>query len=187
MTEVRTRAALLRRVWQLPIIAVLVGLSLTVVGTRPEVIGFLFVALATAELCRVDATEHRLPNRILLPGYVVAAAGLGFGWLVSGQPPATPLIACLATFGFLLLMNLAGGMGMGDVKLGGLMGLCLGTLGVVPAIVGPALGFVAGGVAGVLALLVGRVGHRMPFGPFLLGGFWGATLLGSQPVTELLG
>ena len=86
------------------------------------------------------------------------------------------LIAGAAAGGFFLLAALAypRGMGMGDVKLAGMLGLYLGRA-VAPAIF---VGLIAGVVVG--AVIIARKGARegrktaVPFGPFLaLGGVFG--------------
>lgn len=168
-----------RALWQAPVAAALAVLALAAVGVRAELVGFVYLAVITPELCRVDLTAHRLPNALVLPGYLVTATGLLFGWLRSGQPPVVALAAGCASFGFLLLLGLGGGMGMGDVKLGGLLGLNLGVLGVTAAIAGTAIGFVAGGLAGLIAWCAPGAGRsaRIPFGPYLLFGSWSATAL----------
>ena len=111
--------------------------------------------------------EHRIiPNRVVLPGAVVALA-LGLALDPGGEPER--VIAALAAGGFLLLAALAypQGMGMGDVKLAAVMGLFLGRA------VGPAMlvALVAGVAVG--AAIIARKGARegrktaVPFGPFL--------------------
>lgn len=57
-------------------------------------------------------------------------------------------------------------MGMGDVKLAGLMGLFLGWPNIVVAFY---LAFLTGGLVGVILILLGkkRFGQHLPFGPFL--------------------
>jgi leader peptidase (prepilin peptidase)/N-methyltransferase len=135
----------------------------------------MLVAVAFIDL------EHRIvPNRILLPMAVWAlATGVLFRL---GELPSL-LIAGAAAFTFLLVAALAypAGMGMGDVKLAGVMGLYLG------ASVAPALfvAFVAGSLIGIA--IVARLGaagrkQRVPFAPFLaLGGLVGV-LAGSELV-----
>ncbi len=80
--------------------------------------------------------------------------------------PAT-LIAAVAAFAVFLVLAVAvrGGMGMGDVKLAGLIGLLLGRA--TPG--GLIAGVVAGGLAASLLLLSGRAGRRSTFayGPYL--------------------
>ena len=163
---------------QVPVALALAVLAVAVVGMRPAVIVPLYLAVVTAELCRTDVAAHRLPNAIVLPGYGFAAVGLVWEWAATGRVPWQALGVGAAFFGFLLLMNLAGGMGMGDVKLAGVLGLGLGAVGVTTAAAAMVIGFVAGGAAGVLALLApGGLLRRIPFGPFLLFGFWSALSL----------
>jgi leader peptidase (prepilin peptidase) / N-methyltransferase len=126
--------------------------------------------------------EHRLiPNRITLPGAVLALA-LGTALDPSGEP--SRLIAAAAAGGFLLLAALAypGGMGMGDVKLAGVLGLCLGSS-VAPALL---IALVLGVLVGVaiLARAGARAGRKtaIPFGPFLAAGALAAVFAGPQLV-----
>jgi leader peptidase (prepilin peptidase)/N-methyltransferase len=160
--------------WQVPAALALSALAFAAVGARAELIGFLYLAVVTGELCKADLTQRRLPNALVLPGYLVTATGLLFGWLRSGATPTGAVVSGVAAFVFLLLLSVGGGMGMGDVKLAGLLGLNLGTLGVVAAVAGPTLGFVAGGVAGLITVVLPGHGmlSRIPFGPYLLFGFW---------------
>lgn len=167
-----------RLAWQVPVALALAVLAVAAVGMRPALIVPLYLAAVTAELCRTDVARHRLPNALVLPGYAFAAVGLAWEWALAGVVPWRPLGAGAAFFAFLLLMHLAGGMGMGDVKLAGLLGLGLGALGVATAVAGIAIGFLAGGAAGVATLLsAGGALRRIPFGPFLLAGFWAAIAL----------
>jgi leader peptidase (prepilin peptidase)/N-methyltransferase len=86
------------------------------------------------------------------------------------------LIAGVAAFMFLFIAALAypGGMGMGDVKLAGVMGLFLGR-NVAPALLA---GLLAGSLVGIGIMAVKGVAAgrktKVPFGPFLaLGGLVG--------------
>ena len=121
----------------------------------------------------IDLELRLIPNRITLPA-AVAALITGVVLDVSFVPEQ--LIAGAAAGGFFLLAALAypRGMGMGDVKLAGMLGLYLGRA-VAPAIF---VGLIAGVVVG--AVIIARKGARegrktaVPFGPFLaLGGLFG--------------
>ncbi len=128
--------------------------------------------------------EHRIiPNRLNAVGALLALA-LGGALDPSGE--LGRLIAGAAAGGFLLAAALAypGGMGMGDVKLAGVMGLFLG------AAVAPAL--LVALLSGVLigAVIIARKGARagrktaVPFGPFLaLGGI--LAIFVGQPIVNL--
>jgi leader peptidase (prepilin peptidase)/N-methyltransferase len=126
--------------------------------------------------------EHRIiPNRITALGALLALA-IGLAFDPAGEPGR--LIAAAAAGGFLLLAALAypGGMGMGDVKLAGMMGLFLGAA-VAPALLVALLAGVALGVV-VIARNGAQAGRRtaIPFGPFLALGALIAVFLGHQLV-----
>jgi leader peptidase (prepilin peptidase)/N-methyltransferase len=130
-----------------------------------------FVAMLIA-VAAIDLEHRIVPNRILAPLAVWALAA----WALV-DPGALPeaLIAGGGAFAFLLVTALIypAGMGMGDVKLAGVMGLYLG-LAVVPALL---VAFLAGSVVGVTILLREGADARkkgVPFAPFLaFGGFVG--------------
>jgi leader peptidase (prepilin peptidase) / N-methyltransferase len=126
--------------------------------------------------------EHRIiPNSLTALGAAVALV-LGLMLDPSGEPQR--LIAGAAAGGLLLTAALAypGGMGMGDVKLAGVMGLFLGRA-VAPAIV---VALLAGVLVG--AVIVARKGTQagrktaVPFGPFLALGAVVATFAGEDIV-----
>jgi leader peptidase (prepilin peptidase) / N-methyltransferase len=127
----------------------------------------LVAALIT--LAAIDYDHRLLPNRIVYP---LAAWGVIATLLVDRGDLVENLIAGAAAFTFLLLAVLAypRGMGMGDVKLAGAMGLYLG-LAIIPALL---IAFLSGSVIG-LAIIAreGPAGRKkaVPFGVFLaLGG-----------------
>jgi leader peptidase (prepilin peptidase)/N-methyltransferase len=64
------------------------------------------------------------------------------------------------------------GLGMGDVKLAGLLGLYLGWLGWGAVVLGAMAGFVVQAVVALLLLATRRIGLRgeLPFGPAMLAG-----------------
>jgi leader peptidase (prepilin peptidase)/N-methyltransferase len=86
-------------------------------------------------------------------------ARAGMGWLLMG-----------GVF-VLLWVVYPAGMGYGDVRLSGMLGLALGHLGWQQLLVGSYSGFLIGGVGGaVLAVLKIVERKRFPFGPFMLLG-----------------
>jgi leader peptidase (prepilin peptidase) / N-methyltransferase len=130
-----------------------------------------FVAALIA-LAGIDLDHKLLPNRIVYP---MAAYGLAATVLVDLDDLVEHLIAGAGAFLFLLAAVLAypRGMGMGDVKLGGTMGLYLG-LSIVPAML---VAFLSGSIVGLG--IIAREGasarkKAVPFGLFLaLGGIIG--------------
>src|SRR4051812_26536632 len=126
----------------------------------------LILVTALVPIVIIDLEYRLIPNLITGPA-AVAALVAGLALDLDGVPEQ--LIAGAAAGGFFLVAALAypRGMGMGDVKLAGVMGLCLGKA------VGPAI--LIGLLAGVLVggVIIARVGARqgrktaVPFGPFL--------------------
>jgi leader peptidase (prepilin peptidase)/N-methyltransferase len=126
----------------------------------------------------IDLEYRVIPNRLTALGAALALA-IGLALDPSGEPER--LIAAAGAGGFLLLAALAypGGMGMGDVKLAGVMGLFLGRA-VAPAIMVALLaGVLVGGV--VIARKGAREGRKtaVPFGPFLALGALVAVFAGN--------
>jgi leader peptidase (prepilin peptidase)/N-methyltransferase len=129
----------------------------------------------------IDLEYRIIPNRLTALGAVVAL-GLGFALDPGGEPGR--LIAGASAGGFLLLAVLAypAGMGMGDVKLAGMMGLFLGAS-VAPALL---VALLSGVLVGALVIARKGVGEgrktAVPFGPFLALGALVAVFLGHQLV-----
>jgi leader peptidase (prepilin peptidase) / N-methyltransferase len=115
--------------------------------------------------------EHRIiPNRITGPAAIVAIL---IGLLFDQDFVVEQLIAGAAAGGFFLLAAIAypRGMGMGDVKLAGVMGLYLGRAVGLAVLIGLVAGVVVGAI--IIARVGAKEGRKMavPFGPFLaLGG-----------------
>ena len=130
-----------------------------------------FVAALIA-LAAIDFDHKLLPNKIVYP---LAAYGVIATLLVDRDDLVENLIAGAGAFVFLLLAVIAypRGMGMGDVKLAGAMGLYLG-LSVIPALL---TAFLTGSIVGVVIIArEGAAGRKkaVPFGVFLaLGGIVG--------------
>jgi leader peptidase (prepilin peptidase)/N-methyltransferase len=130
-----------------------------------------FVACLIA-LAAIDLDHRLLPNRIVYP---MAAYGLAATAVVASGDIVEHLIAAAGGFLFLFLAVLAytKGMGLGDVKLAGAMGLYLG-LSIVPAML---IAFLTGTLVGLGIMAREGVQARkkaVPFGVFLaLGGIVG--------------
>ena len=121
----------------------------------------------------VNRLEAHQQGRIVVGGIAAAL-----------QPSVLPVLAALGYAGVLLLLALAGGVGMGDVKLAALIGLACPAASA--ALGAPIAAFLLGGAAASVALLRQGRGARIPFGPAMLAGYWVA-LLGSLPAMLLPG
>lgn len=172
--------------------AVLFLLITLVFGFGWELPAFLYLAAISVALALIDLDTKRLPNAIVLPSYPVALLLLLIPTIAEARW-ANYLGAVLGglalfAFYFLLAFIYPAGMGFGDVKLAGVLGIYLGWLGWAVLVFGGFLGFVLGGLVGIALMLASRAGRKtqIPFGPFMLGGCLLAVFLG-QSVTDWYG
>ena len=144
------------------------------------------LVLFLVPMALIDADHRIIPNRLTGPAAVVAVA-LGLALDPAGEPER--LIAGAAAAGVFLLAALAypGGMGMGDVKLAGVLGLFLGGAVAVAVMTALVLGTLVG--AAVIARVGTAQGRKtaVPFGPFLAAGGVLAVLAGDPLVNAYLG
>jgi leader peptidase (prepilin peptidase) / N-methyltransferase len=123
---------------------------------------------ALIALAAVDLEHRLLPNVIVGPA---ALAGLALSILANPVGWWTYPLFAVAIAGalFTLALIYPGGMGMGDVKMGGMLGAFLGPYAALAVFLGALLGAVAGG----LLMAAGKMRRRsaLPFGLFMaLGG-----------------
>ncbi|WP_417555198.1 prepilin peptidase [Microbacterium sp.] len=189
--------------------AVAVGLALTGTAATPRFWGILailevFAALSVV-LTLIDLDVKRLPNAIVLPGWVAVVVLMLVTTLVSGAGPSTgsgtqalssgaagldwwPLLrALIGGAALFLLYDIVRwisprGMGGGDVKLAGLVGTVLGWFGWGALVVGAFAAFALGGVFGIALIIAGRAKRSsgIPFGPWMLAGAWVGILVGER-------
>lgn len=155
--------------------AVAAGLMGAATGWSPALSFLLYLAPIGVALAVIDWRTRLLPTKVIAPSYAVVAAlaalsawsesdldaltTAGLGWLVAG-----------GTF-FLLWFIYPRGMGYGDVRLSGVLGIALGYLGWSELLVGVYAGFILGAVGGALLSLLRLVDRKAyPFGPFMLVG-----------------
>lgn len=138
-----------------------------------------------------DFIYQTIPDEIVYPTLFIVFICLIFqplNFLISNF-----LISLLVAgfFYFLVLITRGRGMGMGDVKLAGLMGLILGWPKIIVALY---LAFLTGAFFGVILILLKKkkFGQHIPFGPFLTTAtfvslfwgekiwLWGGKILGLQ-------
>jgi leader peptidase (prepilin peptidase)/N-methyltransferase len=149
-----------------------------------ELVALLWFAAIGIALAAIDLDVHRLPDAIVLLSYPVLAALLGGAALLSGDGQSAGRAAAGAGILFALYFLLAiispRGMGMGDVKLSGVIGLVLGWVGWSALAVGALAAFLLGGLVGLVLIALGRARRStgIPFGPWMLGGAWVGILLG---------
>jgi leader peptidase (prepilin peptidase)/N-methyltransferase len=162
-------------------------------GWSADLPAYLAVASLGVALSYIDLREHRLPDPLVAAalaaggGLLAVAAGLTDGWAAYGRAWLVAAVMFVAFLGLAMLRP--ADLGMGDVKLAGVVGLMLGWLGWPTAVLGAFLGFLFGGLVGLVLLLVGRVGRRtqIPFGPFMLLGALVAVAAGGPLLDAYLG
>jgi leader peptidase (prepilin peptidase)/N-methyltransferase len=156
-------------------------------------LAFWWFAGSSVALTLIDLDTKRLPDVIVLPGYGVGivlltlACLLGADWwaLLRAGVGAALLFGLYA----LLWLVRPGAMGMGDVKLAGLVGLHLGWLGWAAVAVGATAAFILGGLYGVGLIAVRRAGRKtsLAFGPWMIVGAWTGALAGTGIAQFYLG
>lgn len=151
------------------------GLVGAAVGWEPILLLWAYLVPVGVALAIVDWRTRLLPTKVIAPSYAVLVAltvlaavltgdwdsliRAGWGWLVAG-----------GTF-FVLWFIYPRGMGYGDVRLSGLLGIALGYLGWGELLTGVYAGFLLGGIGGLLLSVLRIVDRKAyPFGPFMLVG-----------------
>lgn len=155
------------------VLAALVTLAFAGSWLLPAQLWLLGLAVV---LSITDLQHTRLPNVLLLPGGAVLAVLLAAGALVEGR--AGDLLGSVATAAVLFTLFLLAavvspsGMGMGDVKLAGVLGLPLGLAGLASTLLAVLAAFALHAVVSVALLATRRARRRtgLPFGPPLLVG-----------------
>ncbi len=144
-------------------------------GWEPQLTFLLFLAPVGVSLAVIDWKTRLLPTKVISPTYFLVAAlavlsalaggdwsplgNAAWGWLIAG-----------GTF-FVLWFIYPKGMGYGDVRLAGVLGISLGYLGWSELLTGVYAGFLLGGVGGLLLSTLRIVDRKAyPFGPFMLAG-----------------
>ncbi len=133
-------------------------------GLSPELPAYLYLAAVGLALALIDLDVKRLPDVLTLPSYVVGAVLLGVASLDDPHALLRAGLGRCALYGvyFALAFAYPAGMGFGDVKLSGVLGLYLGWLGWDVWAAGLILGFLLGGVAGVAVIAPSGATARPP-------------------------
>jgi leader peptidase (prepilin peptidase)/N-methyltransferase len=144
--------------------------------TWAELVAFTALALVAALLVVVDLAVHRLPDVIVGPTYPLLLGTLALAAATSGEwsrlGRAAAAGGLLLTVYFVMAFIAPSGLGLGDVKLSGLLGSFLGWLGWPHVLLGSLAAFVLGGVM-ALVLVVARRARRdadFAFGPWMIAG-----------------
>ncbi|WP_255447356.1 prepilin peptidase [Schumannella soli] len=142
-----------------------------------QLTALLYVATISIALALIDIDTKTLPDRIVWPSYAVVGVLLAAAGVLNGDLEAVARAAAGAGIlvgAYFILLMVSGGMGLGDVKLAGVLGLVLGWFGWQQLIVGAGAAFLLGGVFSIVLIALGRVKRKqgIPFGPWMIAGAW---------------
>ncbi len=155
------------------------ALAAVVTGLSWVLPALLYLVAIGIALALIDLDVHRLPDRIVLPSYGVAALLLAVAsWNPGGAPDWGALgRAGIGTVGlfaayFVMVLVYPAGMGFGDVKLAGVLGMYLGWFGWSSLLVGFFAAFLLGGIYSIVLIVTRRAGRKsgVPFGPWMIAG-----------------
>lgn len=152
----------------------LVGAAIAAtLGPEPALVVLLPLVPIGVALAVVDWHTTLLPTRVIAPTYglVVASALLAGALDADRDPVVRAALGWAVMGGFFLVLWLIypRGLGYGDVRLAGVLGIALGYVGWSTLVVGMYGAFLIGGLGGALLGLLRLVDRkRFPFGPFML-------------------
>ncbi|MBN2177014.1 MAG: prepilin peptidase [Demequinaceae bacterium] len=166
------------------LVAALVVVIALVHGVSFLAAALVYLAIVSVALVFIDLDVLRLPDALVLPAYPAVFALLAVDAWVEGEWGGLLRagLGILIMGGFYGLMWAAypAGIGFGDVKTAGLLGMVGGFLGWRSLAVGVTAGPILGGLSVLVGLATGRL-HRkskVPYGPALIGGAWLGYLAG---------
>lgn len=155
------------------------------------------VGLACVSMAAMDMDVHRLPDRLMWPALAVLLAGTAVAAVLAADGAAylrvvLAMLVCGGAYLLVALLTLARGslaIGLGDVKLAGLLGGALGWFGWSEVGVGMYAGVLVGGLVALALLLLRRVSVRQEFayGPAMMVGGLVGLLAVPGAVSGLLG
>ncbi len=175
--------------WVATPLAALAGAGAAVLaGDQAELVTFALLGLGCALLVVVDLAVLRLPDVIVGPLYLVLLGGLTVAAAVSGSwGDLGRAVLGLVVLGLVYLglaLAVPSDLGLGDVKLSGVLGAFLGWLGWSQLVLGGLAAFVVSAVVALVLVVVRRAGRRseFPFGPCMvlgavIGAAWGPAVL----------
>jgi leader peptidase (prepilin peptidase)/N-methyltransferase len=147
---------------------------------------YLLLAAAAVLLSVIDVQHQRLPNVITVPFAAgsLALLGLAAAGEHAWQPLLRAIVGGAALFVVYLVMALISpaSLGMGDVKLAGVLGLYLAYLSWRTLLLGAAGGFVIAAAVGIVLLATRRAnrGTQVPFGPSMIAAALVAVVFGAD-------
>jgi leader peptidase (prepilin peptidase)/N-methyltransferase len=163
--------------WAVIAAAILAVATVVRLGVAADSFAWAVVQVILVGVTAYDLNNRLIKNAVTVPVSVAAVLmRVAFERSALVEVIVAGFVAFLAFFALALILR--GGLGMGDVKLAGMLGFLLGEK-VLPALF---IGAIAGGVAAVI-ILRGAAGRRatMAYGPYLAVGGMLAILISQPP------
>ena len=139
-------------------------------------IPLLLATIISVQLSLIDIKELRIPNRILLPGTLISALAIFAIGLLTGQIARSFLaflsgVLSVIVF-FCIHLLRPSGLGMGDVKFAGLIGMTLAWISFPTGLIGLGLAFNFSSLFSLIVFVAKRKSFQrvIPFAPFMLLG-----------------
>lgn len=153
-------------------------------GAVPALPAFSALAAVLVALAAIDISDRVVPRRLLGPALAWGSATLVLASATTGRWGEVrdgALGGLLAFAVFLLIAAVTrGGIGFGDVRLAGTVGVFLGWLGLPLVLLGLLWAFALAALVGLALVCTGRRAYRstMPFVPYIAAGTLSVVLLG---------
>lgn len=173
--------------WRSPVLCLVAGAVVGwAVGWDRALVGLVPLVPVGVALAEVDLRTRLLPRLVVLPATGALLLLAGADAAVTGEPDrlvrgVLGLVVARSVYWVLWRIHSAG-MGFGDVRLAGLLGLALGYLGWAELAVGTYAAFLVFGLPALVLALVrrdrGMLRTTYPFGPAMLVGALLGALLG---------
>jgi len=154
---------------------------------------YLFLAAGLIALSAIDLDTYLLPKAVVYPTLGLTAVSLLVAAVVAsdGRGVAEAAAGGVIAFAVLFVIHFVSprGMGFGDVRLAGVLGVALGWIELPVVAVGLFLAFLLASVVGVALIATGVRGRKdkVPFGPFLALGAYLAFFVGTPIIDLYLG
>ena len=171
--------------WQYPLVEIATGLLFSLIffsgASQSEEIAFrMIISCFLIVIFVYDLKHYLIPDKVVYPAVILS----GLWLVIFGENILSYFYSAALAAGFFLffvLISKGKWMGIGDIKLGFLMGLFLGWPGILTALF---LAFLFGALIGLSLVFSGRkkISSEVPFGPFLVFGtfislFWGEDII----------
>ncbi len=177
--------------WQYPVVELGTAFLFLVLylnfGLTTYSIGIMAVSLFLVVVFVYDLYHEIIPDLMIIPSIVIWAM-MWLGMIVFKYSLGASFVDLLygalvggGFIGFLVLVTKGKGMGVGDIKLVFLLGFILGWPNIL---VGLICAFILGAIVGTLLVIssVKKMKSSIPFGPFLIAGFYFALFYGSRVI-----